>query len=525
MTPTCQIGLTLFAQTSLPNLPEPLLRWAESLTLPTYLAMGAVALLSFLIGRAAARKRSRKGASSVDSPGSKPDAELLWRHEKLVLLERQDQEKQNRLVGAIDDAFQSKDSRAAEIRMRLFRISETLRDIRQRVGSDHSRLTLLQDRLEFLREEGAPRIEAVNGSLEIATSHVERLTAVREKLRPVAATFLELEEGYSGEECLTTGKATFRDSLLAARKRLEDLPSDWQILTDEADRKIRDLLQGDDSTFDSIRNILLIDGSVTASLEESDDSNLRDDVDAILALLEKKTSFPRTTGNPFDAPAESDTSVPPSPDSGFRAPASFAGGGNGSSRSEQKPEPEAEPETLLNRADEEATGSEPEDARPPMVVFRSNNPGLWGKDIYRGADARAREIETLPEWAEWVSISRLDTGETVYAPASTLGFSNEQFTGSTGFNATYELFYGARHLGMFSETVPNEVETRFTYGGWGFGHRVAENGDDSVSPQASGWAGKEIPSDTVFEILLHETLPETSDSDLVLAVAEEVPAG
>ena len=129
-------------------------------------------------------------------------------------------------------------------------------------------------------------------------------------------------------------------------------------------------------------------------------------------------------------------------------------------------------------------------------------------------------MRATPDWADWISISRVDTGEMIFAPTSIVGFSNNDFHSLTGFNASHELFYGARHLGMFSETVPNEVETRFTYGGWGFGHRVSEDGDESESAQASGWAGKEISAETVFEIVLHQKLPEGAKADQVLQAAE-----
>lgn len=151
-----------------------------------------------------------------------------------------------------------------------------------------------------------------------------------------------------------------------------------------------------------------------------------------------------------------------------------------------------------------------------MILFRSNDVGLWGKEVYRGANFRARAVGEIPEWANWISIRRLDTGESVYAPIKTFSLSNPDLTVSGGFNGSNELFYGARHLGMFSDSVPNDVETRFTYGGWGFGHRVSESDSHSDSFQASGWAGKEISSDTVFEIAFCEELPELGVDDLVL---------
>ena len=89
-----------------------------------------------------------------------------------------------------------------------------------------------------------------------------------------------------------------------------------------------------------------------------------------------------------------------------------------------------------------------------------------------------------------------------------------------GFNGSNELFYGARHLGLFSESCPNEVETRFTYGGWGFGHRAHEIAPEVEQLQAAGWEGREIPADTVFEIVIHEELPALGKQDRILEVGQ-----
>ena len=173
--------------------------------------------------------------------------------------------------------------------------------------------------------------------------------------------------------------------------------------------------------------------------------------------------------------------------------------------------------------EEPSESNEEKEIHAPLIVFRSNDPDLWGKNVYRGTNSRACEMGVIPKWANWanwISISRVDAGEVIFAPISTVSFSNNDFHSPTGFNASHELFHGARHLGMFSETVPNEVETRFTCGGWGFGHRVSEDGNESKSAQASGCAGKEISADTVFEIVLHQKLPEGVEADQVLQATE-----
>ena len=147
---------------------------------------------------------------------------------------------------------------------------------------------------------------------------------------------------------------------------------------------------------------------------------------------------------------------------------------------------------------------------------RSTDVPLWGQDTNRGVNQRARALDMIPDWADWISIRRLDTGEVVYTSTDGFCLSNSETPGSVGFNGSHELFYGARHLGMYSDACPNEVETRFTYGGWGFGHRVREIDESGEALQASGWAGREIPADTVFEIILHAELPEQGEGDLIL---------
>jgi hypothetical protein len=175
------------------------------------------------------------------------------------------------------------------------------------------------------------------------------------------------------------------------------------------------------------------------------------------------------------------------------------------------------PEATLPVA-EEPIADVPEENRS-LILFCSNNVELWGHDVYRGAHCRARAIKDFPAWAQWISIRRLETRERVFAPVHTASLCNGQTSNPVGFNGTNELFYGARHLGIFSESCPNEVETRFTYGGWGFGHRANEIAPEVEQLQAAGWEGREIPADTVFEIVIHEQLPRLGKLDRLLEPA------
>lgn len=507
MTPTCHPGMILLAQISDFRIPELLLRWSESPFFTTHLAMIAAGLVGlffgWLIGRSG--KAEKQASGEPEKAGDHP--ELRWRHEKLILMERQDAEKQERLVKMVEDLSHAPELSSAEIKARLFRVAETLRDIRQRVGTDLSRLTLVSRQLSD-SDPASSRSSAQDGCLQIAESHINRLEEARNQLRPVCSEVLALEESFpTGLILSEPEKEKLKDALVQVKKRVGDLPSDWRILTDDADRKIGELLEMEDSPKnEAIREILLVDGSVTDSLDHRDDSSLSGDLDAIIRLLEEET--PRLMQR---SPVEKSFPVqshemPPKPDNGFRAPPEKAAPSNGNGS--HGPEADETPESLPEASAPEAPKT--------LVVFRANDVNLWGQEVYRGANARARILSELPEWANWVSIRRVDTGEAVFAPVTCLSFSNSELAASSGFNASNELFYGARHLGMYSDSVPNEVETRFTYGGWGFGHRVSEADAGRESLQASGWAGIEVDPETVFEISLLESLPALTTQDRLL---------
>lgn len=148
------------------------------------------------------------------------------------------------------------------------------------------------------------------------------------------------------------------------------------------------------------------------------------------------------------------------------------------------------------------------------LLFRGNDPGLWNRTLYRGARCRARALNELPSGVDlqWLRLARLDTGEAVVLRLT----GREELTSDgagkiRGFNGGGECFYGAHHLGIFDELVPLEVETRFSFGGWGFGHR--QGGEEA---QAFGWAGREIPPGTVFEISVHSEAPPLGAKDVLL---------
>lgn len=161
-----------------------------------------------------------------------------------------------------------------------------------------------------------------------------------------------------------------------------------------------------------------------------------------------------------------------------------------------------EPVTLSRQADRRTGG---------VVLFRANDPALWNTDTFLGANRRSRSLESLPEGLAFLRLKRIDTGEGVVVAISNEGLVDDADGQPRGFNGTNELFYGAHHLGIFDESLPQDVETRFTYGGWGFGHSVM--GSES---QASGWEGKPIDGDTVFEIAVFRRMPILGPRDRML---------
>lgn len=464
--------------------------WIEALMTPvSFVILGAGVLgllVGFLVG---------KGSEYTDPPtaAENNDAELQWRHEKLVLLERQRAEEQlrrDRFVSAISGVDGDPD---LAIKSSYFALTEILRDERQRAGSDLSRFELLDKRLAAIAEESNPRPDAIAGCREIAASRIDQLKQNRDALRSMSQFLLPLEPDILGAGCLSEeARQELTSAVAESEAVLSQAPTGWQSQVSESDRKIREILAaGGEREFDSVRNILLIDGAETASLE-ANENRVQDSVEALKIALE--------SGD--DEQAELSVAEFPEPDEAFVEPSALA--------------PESSTNGFHDLTRDSTSIPLPANGSETSVIFRSNNAELWGQDVYRGANARARALRDLPNWAKWISITRLDTGERIFAPADTASLKSGEGGTAFGFNGTNELFYGARHLGIFAESCPNEVETRFTYGGWGFGHRVRDVDSDTEELQASGWEGREIDTDTVFEISIHRDLPELSDVDKVL---------
>lgn len=516
--------------------------WPEFLELfskPASIAIMAAGLLGLIVGWLVRGRDANPGTPvELVPPGM---AILRWRHEKLVLTERQQVEKQGRL-DAFAEAFAHHGTVAEmTIGLRFFVLAERLREARQKVGSDLSRMVAVRDQLVAIPVNAGREIHAVAASREIADSKVAMLEEARDQLRTIGQHILRLEKEVASSTLPAADRENgLRKALMEIKGDVLSLPQGWASSGDEADRQIRELLaMAGNGEIAAVRDILLIDGANTGSLSGSGGIDLAGAVSAVMAALDRETTAttpilpivspplesngtgaaemkPLTgitfIGNPFsDDVPEPLKPLKLTPDSGFRDPREFErapvriGGGF---------------HDLTNDLPSVEVVSEAEivEENRSLILFCSNNVELWGKDTYRGAHCRARAIKVFPDWAQWISIRRLDTRERVFAPVRTASLFNGQTSDPVGFNGTNELFYGARHLGIFSESCPNEVETRFTYGGWGFGHRANEITPDVEQLQAAGWEGREIPADTVFEIVIHAELPVLCREDRILEV-------
>jgi hypothetical protein len=532
------------------------------------------------VGWLAKRRAVLDAEPSVEPPLTPGFEELRWRHEKLVLVERQQVEKQARLDGFSGSFVRLSSFGHQTFALYLFLLAERVREARQKVGSDLSRMIAVRGRLDTVLASLEQGREAIGACRSMAEAQALRLEAARDALRGIAEGVLSLEDAVNSGKRDFSDLASLRRELVELKGRIVALPQGWATSSEETDRRIRELLaMVNEPGLAPVREILLVDGALTASLAGVPGIDLTGGISGVIRCLDEsivaekraKEVFPDESGpgQPLEEIKEDLPlnlgSLPVSlaspgpdvvktfdfglheskePDQGFRDPAEFAflkprpakgfhdltggkgvvggpslgnGNGNGNGNVGEislAPLPSIEAQEMVEGGD--AVETEDDESDRSLVLFCSNDVELWGKTVYRGARCRARAIAEFPEWAHWVAIRRLDTGERVFAPLRSPSLRSGQSSDPYGFNGSNELFYGARHLGLFSESCPNEVETRFTYGGWGFGHRAHEIAPEVEKLQAAGWEGREIPADTVFEIVIHEELPSLGDGDRVI---------
>ena len=136
------------------------------------------------------------------------------------------------------------------------------------------------------------------------------------------------------------------------------------------------------------------------------------------------------------------------------------------------------------------------------VVFRSADPSIWNTKSQDGEFCMAEPLSSVRHPVNFVRIMRHATGEAVIVRVDGNHTLDEGFDPRCGWNGSCSEFSGGIHLGIYHSDLPQDFETRFEFGGWGFGHPYDDN-----DRQAWGWAGRQLP-ETVFEISLLETVPE-----------------
>lgn len=135
-----------------------------------------------------------------------------------------------------------------------------------------------------------------------------------------------------------------------------------------------------------------------------------------------------------------------------------------------------------------------------QLIFRGSDPSLWGK----AGSANVVPPSGIMEDIRFLRMRRCDTGQSVIIAINKDDLFSIAPAGiAIGWNGKGETFEGAHHLGIFDHSLPQEVETRFGSGGWGFGHFYGKRGG-----QAFSWAGITIAK-TTFEIFVLNRLPDT----------------
>ena len=146
-----------------------------------------------------------------------------------------------------------------------------------------------------------------------------------------------------------------------------------------------------------------------------------------------------------------------------------------------------------------------------MLLFRANDPSIWNQPVSEGENHTAVPLSLVPANTAYLRLRRLDTGEGLVIAVQPRDLYQDGGDHIIGFNGSNEEFYSACHLGIYSEDLPQQVEVRFAYGGWGFGHHP-----ENESAQACAWAGQKINDDTVMEITVFPRFPGLTDKDQLI---------
>jgi predicted flap endonuclease-1-like 5' DNA nuclease len=146
---------------------------------------------------------------------------------------------------------------------------------------------------------------------------------------------------------------------------------------------------------------------------------------------------------------------------------------------------------------------------PGTIVFRGSDPSIWNTRSRDGEFGFADPVGAVKHTVNFVRIMRHATGEAVIVRVDGNHLLDEGFDPRVGWNGSGSEFSGGMHLGVYHSDLPQDFETRFEFGGWGFGHPYDDN-----DRQAWGWGGRQLPK-TVFEIMLLDVVPEFMSHEII----------
>lgn len=141
-----------------------------------------------------------------------------------------------------------------------------------------------------------------------------------------------------------------------------------------------------------------------------------------------------------------------------------------------------------------------------LVIFRSDDPALWDKDVNKGFDNRAMSLKKVPEKIKYLKMTEPRSRDFVIIEMSNDLLPKFSDDGKVGWEGRSHLAYSGRHLGIWGRDL-REMNGRVIliypgfeqYGGWGFGHEYGVDKEQSYT-----WAGKKVPK-TVLEIAVKTT--------------------
>lgn len=565
------------------------------------IGLGAVVALFLIVVLMVWRARVRKAIirAELDEKINRARMEELeWHREKRFLMERQIREKQARLEGLIQSFAPESRHELTVPSSALFFLAETIREERHYLGSDLSKLSLMETRLSELgnacvhlagKGSRANRwISEMSACREVIRRNREDLKKSQNLLRNALSEVARIEEMARANAIDDSEMPTVIRDLEKSRAILVQLPEGLRTLAKSTGERARSLF-GESTQFlpsDAMRDMWqeqmsldffsskhrpggrgalvaaadsaissLHGGSVLGErkdddlptpttftskpeVSQSDKTGYRfepaktTDLVSLADVLEVEEEIPNLEPAPLELTFDSN----PLADSGLGiakpeaeatekvVDTNLTVGGS--------PSPSGDTNTWATPLDfelrEESAEEKEKDEEQrksagevvvestSLVIFRSNDPEIWNTTCDHGENHRAVSLGEISGEASWLGIKRIDTGEEVFAQVGLDDLKGSGDGKSSGFNGSNEFFYGARHLGFFSEDCRTEVETRFTYGGWGFGH-LASNIDDSDSPKQSwAWNGRQIPDETVFEFTLYEEKPDQATEETTL---------